>query len=512
MMPTERKRPARYCLRLVLLLLVVARWGFPAQTQNTAARWEKNIQAFEKRDKAAPPAEGGILFLGSSSIRMWPLDDYFPHLPVINRGFGGSQVSDSIAFLDRIVLPCKPRIILFYAGDNDIAAGKSPETVRDDFDTFTGRVHDALPDTRIIFIAIKPSISRWRLVGKMRKANRLIQERIQQDKRLSYADIDTPMIGPDGMPRPDLFLGDGLHLNAKGYTIWSDLVRPMLRHPFPAGQCLVATCQFPVSADLAANARWIEKQMAQAHRLGAHAAHFPECALSGYAGVDHASLAGFDWDAQRAALARIASMAKDLSLWVILGAAHPLGAGHKPHNALYIIDPAGNLVDRYDKRFCTAGDLKHYSPGDHFTTCRINGVQCGFLICYDIRFPELFRQYHLMDVQLIFHSFYNARQKPGAIHPRIMPPTVQARAASNYCFMSVSNACAPASWESLFATPDGLIARRLTRDTPGVMVNRVDTTRGYYDASRPYRKDCIKGKLNSGKTVKHPRSENRADF
>ena len=109
----------------------------------------------------------------------------------------------------------------------------------------------------------------------------------------------------------------------------------------------------------------------------------------------------------------------------------------------------------------------------------------------------------------MFHSFHNARQKEGAIHPKIMPPTAQARAATNYMFMSVNNSCAPRSWESLFITPDGLIEKRLELDKPGVMVNLVDTTRKYYDASGAYRKDCINGKWNSGDAVEDPRSADR---
>ena len=276
-----------------------------------------------------------------------------------------------------------------------------------------------------------------------------------------------------------------------------------------SGQLRVATCQFPVSDDIAANAEWIRKQMREARRQKADIAHFSEAALSGYAGTDFKNLEGFDWDAQRTEIESIRELARSLRLWVVLGATHQLSGSHKPHNSLYVINDGGELIDRYDKRFCTGGDLRHYSPGDHFVTFDVNDVRCGLLICYDIRFPELYRQYKKLGVLLMFHSFYNARQKPGSIHPKIMPPTAQARAASNHMFVSVNNSSAPHSWESIFITPDGLMSERLTLDEPGVMVNLVDTHKRYYDASSAYRLDSIDGKWNSGQTVDDPRSRDR---
>jgi len=240
--------------------------------------------------------------------------------------------------------------------------------------------------------------------------------------------------------------------------------------------------------------------------------HFPETALSGYGGVDHASLAGFPWDRQRAEMQSILALARKLRVWVVLGANHPLSDGHKPHNSLYLIDPEGRVVDRYDKRFCTTGDLKHYSPGDHFVTFEVNGVRCGLLICYDIRFPELYREYAKLGVQLMFHSFYNARQKEGSIHPKIMPPTAQAYAGTNHMYISLNNSSAPRSWESRFITPDGLIARALELDRPGVMVNVVDTAKKFYDASAPFRAGALQGKLNSGDVVSDPRSRDRKSY
>ncbi|MDX2431505.1 MAG: carbon-nitrogen hydrolase family protein [Bacteroides sp.] len=108
-------------------------------------------------------------------------------------------------------------------------------------------------------------------------------------------------------------------------------------------------------------------------------------------------------------------LASALDIWVILGSIHELGEGFKPMNSLYVINPDGMIEDRYDKRFCTEGDLEHFSAGEHFSVVNIQGIKCGFLICFDVRFPELYREYKKLDVDFIFQSFYNARQKPGGI-------------------------------------------------------------------------------------------------
>ncbi len=279
-----------------------------------------------------------------------------------------------------------------------------------------------------------------------------------------------------------------------------------------AGRLQLATCQFPVSRSVSDNARWIRKQIHEAKASGADLIHFPECALTGYAGVDYKSLEGFDWDQLHKETTSILNLAKELRVWVVLGSSHRLTGTHKPHNSLYLIGPDGHIHDRYDKRFCTGGDLKHYSPGDHFVVFDVNGVRCGLLICYDIRFPELYRQYCKLGVRLMLHSFYNARQKPGAIHPRIMPPTAQAYAAANNMFVSLNNSSAPHSWPSRFITPDGLIQESLPLDKPDVMVNLVDINKKYYDASAPYRLDAINGKLNSGRLVDDPRSKARTSY
>lgn len=193
------------------------------------ARWEKAIAAFEEQDRKALPPKNGIVFVGSSSIRLWKLDESFPDLDVINRGFGGSQLADAVHFAERIVLKHEPRLVVLYAGDNDITAGKTPEQVFADFQEFVATVHAKLPETRIVYIPIKPSLKRWSLFDKMQRANDLIAEFCRQDERLASADIVTPMLGDDGKPRPELFAEDGLHLSAKGYELWTSVVTPHVK-------------------------------------------------------------------------------------------------------------------------------------------------------------------------------------------------------------------------------------------------------------------------------------------
>ncbi len=271
----------------------------------------------------------------------------------------------------------------------------------------------------------------------------------------------------------------------------------------------LASCQFPVSDHISENAGWITKQMVEAADSGAHVVHFPECALSGYPGVDMKSLEGFDWPALRSWTDSIMNLAAALDIWVILGSIHELGDGFKPMNSLYVINPDGEIEERYDKRFCTKGDLEHFSAGGHFSVVSIKGIKCGFLICFDVRFPELYREYKKLEVDLIFQSFYNARQKPGGIHPKIMPVTAQTRAATNYFYMSTCNSSSPSSWPCHFITPDGLIGGILEADKPGILLSDVNLADPYYDASKDFRNNAMEGILSSGDTPEHPRYSER---
>ena len=193
-------------------------------------RWQDEINALLAKEKNSPPPANEVLFLGSSSIRRWTnLVSDFPNYQVINHGFGGSQIIDSVVFADDLVLPCAPRLIVFYAGGNDINAGKTPERVLADFQAFAKKVHDHLPGTRIACISIAGNPKRWAQIEQVRQANRLIEAFTRTDPRLQFINVFTAMLGADGLPLPDIFVEDNLHMNARGYAIWTKIVEPYLK-------------------------------------------------------------------------------------------------------------------------------------------------------------------------------------------------------------------------------------------------------------------------------------------
>jgi len=191
-------------------------------------RFSGEIEAFVQWDAKNSYTENAILFVGSSSIRLWPTASYFPEWCVINRGFGGSHISDVNHYYEQIVKKYKPARIIFYAGDNDIADGKSPQQVLEDFQVFAARVEQDFPETLVYYLPIKPSISRWKFWPLMSEANDMINQYIQQKLHLTYVDTVTPMLNVDGEPDPPLFVEDGLHLNAKGYQLWSGILLQQL--------------------------------------------------------------------------------------------------------------------------------------------------------------------------------------------------------------------------------------------------------------------------------------------
>jgi lysophospholipase L1-like esterase len=200
----------------------------PAGSRSGAAKWEPEIKAFEASDRTNPPPRHAILFIGSSSIRLWKtLAKDFPGEPVINRGFGGSCIADSTAFAGRIIFPYEPRTIVFYAGDNDLAQGRTPEQVAADYQAFVQTVHARLPDTRIAFISIKPSPLRWGLRDKIESANRQIAA--MKGEGLVFIDGYQAMLGADGQPRREMFRPDRLHLSENGYALWARLVKTQLK-------------------------------------------------------------------------------------------------------------------------------------------------------------------------------------------------------------------------------------------------------------------------------------------
>lgn len=231
----EEIRQIERVTMLVWALLLC--WGVLTPTLVAQpSRWESAIREFKQADRLNPPPQNAVLFAGSSSIRKWEsLEQDFPFVPTIRRGFGGSQMADLLFYADSIVIPYHPAVVIVYEGDNDIAAGKTPEQVFDDFRAFVRKVRAELPETRIGFIAIKPSIARWDLVDQMARANRLIREYTLWKPNLEYIDIFAPMLGIEGKPRPELLLEDGLHLTAAGYALWTEIVTPYVRTAMKQG-------------------------------------------------------------------------------------------------------------------------------------------------------------------------------------------------------------------------------------------------------------------------------------
>ena len=222
-MTVTRGGPLGFALALAAVITL------PAGAQSVD-RWEREVAAFEAADRASAPPKGEVVFVGSSTIRLWDLGASFPDLKAINRGIISSEMSDAVRLVDRIVTPYAPRIVVVYAGDNDIM-GITSEQITIGFERFVRAVHARLPATRILYIGIKPSPLRWGQVDRMRLANAAIEKFCERDDRLGFVDVDHALLGWDERPRPELYVEDGLHLSAAGYQILTALVRPFLMPP-----------------------------------------------------------------------------------------------------------------------------------------------------------------------------------------------------------------------------------------------------------------------------------------
>lgn len=294
----------------------------------------------------------------------------------------------------------------------------------------------------------------------------------------------------------------------------------------------VATCQFSVEADIQHNRRSVLSQIAEAAARGARVVHFCETALSGYVSAEFDDLDQLDWQALHDATHAICAAASQHKVWVLLGSTHRLSEGHRPHNSVYVISDEGQIVDRYDKRFCTgtapqsgepkqepySRDLAHYTPGDRAVVFEVDGFRCSTLICYDYRFPELYRDLKRRGVEVLFQSFHNARRDEETFVRRnlwrdVVPATMMCHAATNYMWMSASNSSTRYSlWPSFFVRPDGLITGRLVPHEPGVLVSDVSPSLEIWDAARPWRDRAIEGCLHSGSTIDDPRSTDRTCY
>lgn len=195
------------------------------------ARWRESLEAFAALDRAHAPTPGGVVFVGSSSIRLWDgLEQAFAgERAIVKRGFGGSRLADCARYVARLVIPYRPRTVVVYAGDNDLAEGATADEVLARYRSFVEQVHAALPETVIAYVSIKPSPSRSAYQQAAADANARIAAYTQGDPRLRYVDVYSRMLGADGRPRADLFLPDALHLNAAGYAIWAEAIGPTLR-------------------------------------------------------------------------------------------------------------------------------------------------------------------------------------------------------------------------------------------------------------------------------------------
>jgi lysophospholipase L1-like esterase len=220
------RRSTRY---LAILLLVGACARAAAAPALDPTRFEADVRAFEAADRASPPPLGGVVFIGSSSIKNWTdVAADFPGIPVLNRGFGGSTLADLVYYADRIVFRYQPRLVVLYAGDNDLAEGRTPERVLRDYREFTARLRSALPAARLVYVSIKPSPSRRAYIDRMRETNQRIRAEIARDNLQAYVDVFTPMLDATGQPRPELFLADSLHMTRAGYVLWRALLAPVV--------------------------------------------------------------------------------------------------------------------------------------------------------------------------------------------------------------------------------------------------------------------------------------------
>ena len=220
---------ARWLLGVAWLLAAsaaMAAGGHPP----APAQWRADIDAFVAHDRANPPPQHAVLFIGSSSIRFWTptLAGDFPGVPVIDRGFGGSAIADSTYYADRIAVPYHPALIVMYAGDNDIEEGLSPQQVARDFRAFVARVRRDLPGVPVAYVSIKPSLARWSLWPRMREANGLIRRWAATQRDVRFVDVAPRMLDAQGRPRPQLFQADGLHMSPAGYAIWIEALKPVL--------------------------------------------------------------------------------------------------------------------------------------------------------------------------------------------------------------------------------------------------------------------------------------------
>lgn len=251
-----------------------------------------------------------------------------------------------------------------------------------------------------------------------------------------------------------------------------------------------AVVQFAVSGSIDDNAQRILEALEEARDRGARIALFPEGSLGGYAGADVPSFRGYPWERQERRLGDVRAACGRLGIAAIVGTNTPR-AGGRPHNSLAAIDARGRLVLRYDKRFCTEPDHRHYAPGRRPGVFLLDGVRCAVLICHEWRYPELYREYGRLGIRVVFQAWYDGGLGPrdfrreGRLLGEVIEGTVRGHAACNALWICASNTSRPEScFGSFVARPDGSIAGRLPRNRPGVRVVDLDLRARFPDPSR----------------------------
>ena len=260
------------------------------------------------------------------------------------------------------------------------------------------------------------------------------------------------------------------------------------------GKISLAACQFPVEADIRQNLSWVLMQMRISHARGAQIAHFPECSLSGYAGMDFDQVHDQNSFLLKESLLKISEAARNYGLWTVIGSHHFDGDTAMPYNSLYVINDKGDIQDRYDKRLLTAGeygtDQQYYSPGSRPVLFEAEGIKTGLLICHEWRYPEVYREYKRLGAELILQSWYDGNmtypeyQEAGKELGDLIVGTVKGNAANNHLWISASNTCKKESCFPAFVVrPDGVTLNRARRNEPGVVISEIDTSRKFPDPS-----------------------------
>jgi len=275
---------------------------------------------------------------------------------------------------------------------------------------------------------------------------------------------------------------------------------------------VVAGLQFPVDGDVRANGARIERGMRAAKARGAQLVLTPETALTGYAWSDVTTWEGYDWRTLREETARLQGVARALDLWLLLGSTHFVDEGVRPMNALYVIAPSGEIVDRYDKSMLTDPDQRMYSAGDHPVVVEVGGVKMGVLICYDVCYPEMAARYRAMGCSVVLHAFYNAGFDGPNILDEVKPAWIRVRAADNQMHVvAVNSSRAHSSWGSRVARPDGSIASELDPHAEDVVVHAFpdETITGWLHNMKPMRLADDEVYTRGETASAHPRVQSR---